>query len=61
VKATAIVETMSATDASCGPLAVIEAAEDGKEVEDDVGEDIPPAVSVALCTRYSIATTDTPT
>lgn len=63
VKATANVEIMSATDASCGPLELAEAAEDGDEVEDDVGEDVPevPAVSVAPWTRYSIATTETPT
>lgn len=63
VKATADVETMSAKDASCGPLEFAEAAEVGDEVEDDDGEDVPeaPAVSVAPWTRYSIATTETPT
>lgn len=57
VKDTASSEKTSARDASCGPLAIIEAAEDG----DDVGVDVPPAVSVASCTRYSIATMETPT
>lgn len=65
VKATANVEIMSATDTSCGPLEFAEAAEDGDEDddEDDVDEDVPeaPAVSVAPWTRYSIATTETPT
>lgn len=60
-KATTIVETMSAADASCGALAFAEAAEDGEDVEEDVGEDVPPAVSVAPWTRYTIATMETPT
>lgn len=63
VKATANVEITSATDASCGPLEFAEAADDGDEDEDDVDEEVPeaPAVSVAPWTRYSIATTETPT
>lgn len=61
VKATAIVARMSAVDASCELLAVAEAAEDGEAVEDDVGEDVAPAVSVAAYTRYSIACAEKPT
>lgn len=63
MKATTTVETISAADASCGLLVFAEAADDGEDVEDDVGEDVPPlaAVSVAPLTRYTIATMETPT
>lgn len=63
VKAKPIVDNTSAIEASCGPLAVAEAAEDGEAVEDVAVEDVPPAVaaSVAAYTRYNIGCAEKPT